>query len=203
MTFVCTSCLLDLPEESYFFGMARGKKRRTSRCRKCLSAIHKEYRERTREACAARAAAYVERHREKINEYNRAYQKKWRAENAERNRETERRYRENNPESIARAQAKYAKNNRDKRNEKDARRRARKLASPRIEKIDRAYIIARDNSTCHICEKRVARKDLELDHLIPLAHGGSHTADNLRVAHKRCNGAMGAGRLPAQLLLIG
>jgi 5-methylcytosine-specific restriction endonuclease McrA len=133
--------------------------------------------------------------------------KAWRAANAERNRETERRYLRNNPESATAASraatARYAKANPHKGSERKARRRALLADAPRVEKIDREYIIARDNSSCHICGKRVARKDLHLDHLIALSKGGSHTADNLRVAHKWCNGSMGVHRKPAQLLLIG
>jgi 5-methylcytosine-specific restriction endonuclease McrA len=145
-----------------------------------------------------RIAQCKECRREKM----RTYMRQWRAENPERNRETDRRHRESNPEATAAKYARYAKNNPHKRRDIDARRRARIANAPRVEKIDREYIIARDNSTCHICGKRVTTQ-LELDHLVPLAKGGSHTADNLRVAHKWCNGSMGAGRRPAQLLLIG
>ncbi len=69
----------------------------------------------------------------------------------------------------------------------DARRRARKRNAPRIEKIDRAAIIARDNGTCYLCGCKPAGRDLTLDHVIPLVRGGSHTADNLRVACRSCN----------------
>lgn len=86
---------------------------------------------------------------------------------------------------------------------KQATRRARLANAPRIERIDRAAIIERDRSICHICGKHVAPADMSLDHLIPLARGGSHTADNLAVAHLRCNSRRGAGYLPAQLRLLG
>jgi hypothetical protein len=87
--------------------------------------------------------------------------------------------------------------------ERGARRRARQRGAPLVEKIDRAAIIARDRSICHICHLLVAPKDMSLDHLIPLAHGGTHTAKNLAVAHLICNKRRGAGRLPAQLRLLG
>lgn len=84
---------------------------------------------------------------------------------------------------------------------KDARRRARKAASPRTETINRLAILERDGGRCHICGRKVG-KGFHLDHLIPLSKGGPHTAENLRVAHPRCNLTRGAGRLPAQLLLV-
>jgi 5-methylcytosine-specific restriction endonuclease McrA len=80
-------------------------------------------------------------------------------------------------------------------------RRARKLQAPVVEKIDRAAIIARDRSICHICGLRVAPADMSLDHLIPLALGGEHSARNLAVAHILCNKKRGKGYLPAQLRL--
>jgi 5-methylcytosine-specific restriction endonuclease McrA len=44
---------------------------------------------------------------------------------------------------------------------------------------------------------------MTLDHLIPLSKGGNHTSDNLALAHGRCNSRRGAGRIPAQLRLLG
>lgn len=82
-----------------------------------------------------------------------------------------------------------------------AHRRARKLHAPVVEQIDRAAIIARDRSLCHICGLSVSHADMSLDHLIPLAVGGEHSARNLAVAHILCNKKRGKGYLPAQLRL--
>lgn len=80
-------------------------------------------------------------------------------------------------------------------------RRARKLSAPVLEKIDRAEIIVRDRSICHICGMYVSPKEMSLDHLIPLALGGEHSKRNLAVAHMLCNKKRGKGYLPAQLRL--
>ena len=41
---------------------------------------------------------------------------------------------------------------------------------------------------CHLCRTPIlARRDLNIDHVVPLARGGSHTYGNLRPAHKLCN----------------
>jgi hypothetical protein len=68
------------------------------------------------------------------------------------------------------------------------RRRARIMNSPRIEVIDRSVIIGRDKSTCYLCGNILTNAtEITLDHVIPLASGGAHTADNLRVACRDCN----------------
>jgi 5-methylcytosine-specific restriction endonuclease McrA len=68
------------------------------------------------------------------------------------------------------------------------RRRARKLNAPRVERLNHRAIIERDNSTCYLwCKRELARSEITFDHVIPLARGGSHTMDNLRVACKSCN----------------
>lgn len=47
---------------------------------------------------------------------------------------------------------------------------------------------------CHLCGEGISRhagKDdwmkVTLDHVIPLSRGGTHTWDNVRPAHRKCN----------------
>lgn len=41
---------------------------------------------------------------------------------------------------------------------------------------------------CHICTCDIeSLADLHFDHVVPLAKGGTHTADNIRPAHALCN----------------
>lgn len=82
-------------------------------------------------------------------------------------------------------------------------RRARKMQSPRIEAITHLEIAERDHWRCHICHKLVTRRNWSLDHLVPLCANGSHTKDNVALAHRRCNSRRGQGRrIPAQLRLF-
>jgi 5-methylcytosine-specific restriction endonuclease McrA len=67
-----------------------------------------------------------------------------------------------------------------------ARRRAQKLGS-RIGRIRWDHIIQRDNATCYLCEKKLSKKEITFDHVIPLTRGGPHTEDNLKVACRSCN----------------
>jgi 5-methylcytosine-specific restriction endonuclease McrA len=86
------------------------------------------------------------------------------------------------------------------RQDRQHRRRARMYANE-FEKIDRLAIYERDGGKCHICGKRVAKKDMSLDHLTPIARGGDHVKLNVRLAHLSCNVKRGVDRIPAQLLL--
>lgn len=67
----------------------------------------------------------------------------------------------------------------------------------------------RDGWRCHICRRKVDqalgwphRMSPSIDHLIPLAEGGSHTLSNAKLAHMVCNARRGVRGI-AQLLLIG
>lgn len=40
---------------------------------------------------------------------------------------------------------------------------------------------------CHYCNKKVAYKNITMDHLVPLARGGRSTKDNLVPCCKNCN----------------
>lgn len=73
-------------------------------------------------------------------------------------------------------------------------RRARKHTEDR-ESVDPVKVFERDNWRCHICGKRAPKQlrgtldDMapELDHILPLAKGGSHTYANTACAHRKCN----------------
>lgn len=107
---------------------------------------------------------------------------------ADQKRESLRRWRHQNPEKVL---------------DMERRRRARKRDAPIVERFDAHAIYKRDGWRCHICKKKVAKKQASLDHLIPLSQGGSHTSDNVALAHRRCNSKRGPGRIPAQLRLVG
>lgn len=44
-----------------------------------------------------------------------------------------------------------------------------------------------ESKTCHYCGIKTTTKNRQLDHIIPVASGGTNDADNLVVACKRCN----------------
>ena len=56
----------------------------------------------------------------------------------------------------------------------------------------RALIVNRDESTCYLCSKVLAKDEVEIDHLIPVAQGGTSEPVNLAVACRWCNRSKGA-----------
>lgn len=98
---------------------------------------------------------------------------------------------------------------RDDHREAKHKRRARKRDAF-VARVTRRSIFERDRWRCHICGKPVRRKAVvphplapTLDHLIPLAEGGTHEPANVRTAHYRCNVAKGDRGGGEQLMLIG
>jgi 5-methylcytosine-specific restriction endonuclease McrA len=89
---------------------------------------------------------------------------------------------------------------------RNRRRRDKQVRSKRIksnarrETIDLPRLAKRDGWQCHICKRKVTRKNWSHDHLVPLSVGGSHTWDNVALAHALCNSIRGANG-HAQLLL--
>jgi predicted nucleic acid-binding Zn ribbon protein len=78
-----------------------------------------------------------------------------------------------------------------------------RLGPGRRREIERAYIIERDGSRCHLCGKKCKPEEIHLDHLIPLSRGGTHAYENVRVAHAFCNLSKRDQPRNEQLLLIG
>ncbi|MCX5963224.1 MAG: HNH endonuclease [Cyanobacteria bacterium] len=48
----------------------------------------------------------------------------------------------------------------------------------------RHYVFDRDNHQCQSCN---TQKNLTIDHIIPINHGGSNDLSNLQTLCKRCN----------------
>lgn len=88
-------------------------------------------------------------------------------------------------------------------NANSQRRKAAIRSGNAVAKVDRAYIIERDNGVCHLCKKKVATHLITLDHIIPLSKGGEHVAENLAVAHLSCNASKRDRGMNDQLLLVG
>ena len=81
--------------------------------------------------------------------------------------------------------------------------RARRRALTRgvgADQIDPIAVFERDGWRCHLCGKKTDPKlrglpkplAPELDHVVPLAAGGSHTWGNVKCSCRKCNGSKGA-----------
>lgn len=54
-------------------------------------------------------------------------------------------------------------------------------------------LLARDGDKCFFCGDPIPQGEESIEHLLPLAHGGTHHISNLALAHGPCN--QGAGHL--------
>lgn len=133
--------------------------------------------------------------------------KKWRAENAEYKAEWDKAYYEEHRDHLRALNKAWIERNPDvvrRLGAQSAATRRARMRNVAVERIDRAEIIVRDGARCHFCRKKLNPQKVHLDHLIPLSWDESeHTARNLAVACPECNLRNAAGRLPAQLRLIG
>lgn len=64
-------------------------------------------------------------------------------------------------------------------------------------RFSRVNIYARDRDTCQYCGRTLFRSELNLDHVVPRAHGGRTTWENVVCACVPCNLRKG-GRTPEQ-----
>lgn len=103
----------------------------------------------------------------------------------------------------------WAKDNRDRSRTGKHRYRARKRAAF-VEDVSLPYVLARDGQRCGICGEIIPRgveypdrRSASLDHIIPLALGGTHELSNVQAAHFGCNSRKAARGTGDQLLLFG
>ena len=146
---------------------------------------------------SAKRVAY-ERNKGKV----RAAQKLWVAKNRDKTRETWRRFYANHADAErerSKKRAQYRKNatrlwaklNPLKRAANESRRRARQRETA-CGDVDYAAVVQAAHGICAICGLLVGNEPAHIDHIIPLARGGSHTQNNLQFTHGRCNNAKGA-----------
>ena len=57
----------------------------------------------------------------------------------------------------------------------------------RISASQRRALWERDQGRCGLCGQPIAYEDAVVDHVLPVAHGGTTTPENLQVTHASCN----------------
>jgi len=79
-----------------------------------------------------------------------------------------------------------------------------------VENVYRKQVFERDGWKCQICGKAIPKrakvpepKAATIDHIIPLAVGGTHEMRNVQAAHFWCNASKSANAANDQLLLFG
>jgi 5-methylcytosine-specific restriction endonuclease McrA len=83
-------------------------------------------------------------------------------------------------------------------------------AAIEVERYTTQEIAERDNWTCHLCKRKVTKRQLPhahprsatIDHLVPVSAGGDDVRANVALAHWSCNAAR-SDTGAAQLRLMG
>ena len=97
-----------------------------------------------------------------------------------------------NPQSRAQAEKAWRARNPDKvRQIKLNGRHIRRTAEKEGDYITVQELSVRDNDICGICGNVVAEGDRSIDHKVALSIGGSHTWNNVQLAHRTCNSSKG------------
>lgn len=150
---------------------------------------------------------YLEKHPGKARQFRRS----WHAKNPDKYKLYMRAWRKANPEEWKKLQKRWYEKNYEKVQALGAARRAHRLNAKGVDKtISIASLCERDDWRCHICGCKIEknkRKDASMgpsiDHVIPLSKGGSHTWQNVRIAHRSCNSRKGNRPLKQKNLPIG
>lgn len=61
-----------------------------------------------------------------------------------------------------------------------------------VEEVDPYQIYQQQGGICYICKGNFTFKEMELDHVVPLARGGKHENKNCKMACAFCNRSKGA-----------
>ena len=84
--------------------------------------------------------------------------------------------------------AQHHLNNPDYRRQAAHIRRVRMRGNGEIDRtITTAGLYARDGGICQICKCVCSEEDASVDHIVAVARGGTHTWDNVQLAHLTCN----------------
>ena len=210
----CSACLLILPLEQF----TRSRFQCSPCRRKYDAARYVAKGEEIRRKAIARYAAnpapakarsarrYAEKKPEAI-----AQSREWQRKNRDKVAIRNAKWKHANPETIKiAARARYQRDP-----AKDIARVQQRHALTRTPHADRISIhdvIARDGPRCYICGIKTDPKaryaspaKSHLEHVIPLAGGGTHTLDNLKCACRRCNILKGAKHSPQSVatMLLG
>jgi 5-methylcytosine-specific restriction endonuclease McrA len=170
------------------------EKRRRAENPEAFKVIKRRHYEKNHEQVLAYAAAYREANREQIKAAvvgkHATFSARYRQKNPERCRQMTQAWKDEHPEQRAETNATWARENLSKIRTNQQNRRARASGGQLSSDLaDRLYALQKGKCAC--CRQALG-DDYELDHIVPLALGGSNTDDNIQLLTKRCNRQKGA-----------
>jgi 5-methylcytosine-specific restriction endonuclease McrA len=178
----CTKCGIEKPTGDFYTNL--------SQCKSCKSQQGKETYQRHKKAIRERHKAYYQEHKYWFKEY----QKKWHKANYEKRRESAlaraRSSRQEYPEILRERYRVWAKNNPDKTTANNHRRRAR------LTGVGGTYTAQEWVDLCDWYDNRCLScgetTTLTVDHVVPIAKGGTNSIDNIQPLCGSCNSRKGA-----------
>lgn len=178
----CTKCKTEKPLG--MFCLARGGHYGVaSRCRACMNAYGIAYRVANPDKAKADEASYRKRNHARIKAINAAY---W-VSNKEKIKARKAVYQAANPEKARVACAAWGKLNREKTRIYCRNRRARKFkAGGTLSQGLASRLFTLQRGKCPCCGLPLG-DNYHLDHIMPLALGGSNTDDNIQLLRAICN----------------
>lgn len=181
----CTKCDEEKPTDAFPPRKDHSADGLHTECRECRRRYHREY-ARARRKADPEAAREAERAwRERNPEADRARQVRYRQRHAAKLRANRKAFREAHPERVREAYDKWRASHIEQERLRLATRRA---LTGEADAALRDFIRELRESPCAYCG---ATDNIHIDHVIPLARGGTHTPENLAPACGSCNSSKG------------
>jgi 5-methylcytosine-specific restriction endonuclease McrA len=179
---ICTGCK-ELKTFDCFYKHKAGKYGYQAWCKECFNKNIKARYYKNFEKIRETKKEYYKANFKKINESQRVYY----YANKERFKESKKAYRQANLERRKKYYKEYTLANPEKMRDKSSARRA-KVLSNGVFKITNKELKKLYNSSCLYCG---SKKDIQMDHIIPISKGGRHSIGNLAPACGKCNQSKG------------
>ena len=166
-------------------------------CLSCNRAYGREHRQKNRESIKESKKKYRQKNRESIKEYqkeyyqnNKEYQKEYYQNIKEAKKAYQKEYYQNNKEVVKEVKKAYGQTPKGRAISKSSggKRRAIELGAPYSVDLSNQYLLTKQllNNKCAYCGVILIDTE-ELEHIVPLAKGGTHTPDNIVCSCKACN----------------